>query len=214
MLIRTRLLVACLLAGAMFYAQAAVEFPGASPGPAKSSQSNKIFKLENSVVAASWVVKNGTLAPARFENKLTGVALDQSGAELFRLGRAQATPPGEPGVYVAVRLNAGEVIALASTNGRAWTELASFPRSEFAGEPKLVRLGKMDLKAQARNYSGGIGEIGEGEISQITPQPASIPAGRFAFKAGANEAKAAEFPFPNGTAFVSCRIDKGSDKGM
>ena len=191
---------------------AAVEFPGPRPGNAAAAQQRDLLTLENNVIAALWQTRDGTLRPVWLTNKLTGERFDQSGTELFRLAtRSAAAQP--TGVVVAVRLEADKVVALASNDGIAWTELASFPRAEFAGEPKLVRVGKMNLKAQAKDYSDH-GPQGEGEISELTPRLAAIPSGRFAFKTGAHQAATTEGRFPTGSRMISCRIDKGTDQGL
>ena len=191
---------------------AGVEFPGPSPGNAKSAQTDGVITLENSVIAESWQVADGQLHPLRLINKLTGEAFDQSGTELFRLG---LTPPKEQtGVAVAVRLEAKRVVALASRDGVTWTELASFPRADFPGEPKLVRLGKMNLLAEAKNYSGDLGAPGRCVISDFNLAKAARSPAEIELSAKANQAEAKEFPFPGGTNFVSCRIDKDTDQGM
>ncbi len=187
---------------------AGVEFPGPSPGKAESSQAGSVYTLENAVISASWRFDHGQLFPWRLVNKLTGQQFDQSGAELYRL--ALTPPKVQTGVAVAVRLEPGRVVALASRDGSTWTELAAFSRAEFPGEPKFVRLGKMNLLAQAKDYPGDPGAPGQCVISDFNlPGKAG-----FTLDAKANEAAVKEFPFPTGTNFVSCRIDKGTDQGM
>jgi hypothetical protein len=187
---------------------AGVEFPGPPPGDATASQTGAIYTLENAVISASWQFADGQFHPLRLVNKLTGKPFDQSGAELFRLA---LTPPKKTeGVAVAIRLEAGRVVVLAARDGLAWTELAAFSRAEFPGEPKFVRLGKLDLRAQAKNFAGDPGAPGQCVISDFT---LAGPA-RFQFDAKANESAVKEFPFPAGTNFVSCRIAKGTDQGM
>jgi hypothetical protein len=191
---------------------AGVEFPGPLPGQAESSQSAGVITLENSVISESWQIADGQLRSLRLINKLTGETFDQSGAELFSLG---LTPPKEQtGVVVAVRLEAEQVVALASRDGLAWTELASFPRADFPGEPKRVRLGKMNLLAKAKNYSGDLGAPGKCVISDFNLAKAVRSPAEIELSAKANEAEAEEFAFPAGTNFVSCRIDKSTDQGM
>lgn len=194
-------------------ARAGVTFPGPPPGAAKASQADGVFTLQNSVIAAAWKVSDGRLAPLEFANKLTGQKCDQSGAELFRLGLTPTSETNTPGVFVAVRLEPQRVVALASRDGAAWTELAAFPRADFPGEPKLVRLGKMNLQAQAKDYSS-LGAAGACVISDFNLAQAVNAPAEFEIAAPANQAKAEEFPFPPGTNFVSCRIDKGTDQGM
>ena len=188
---------------------ATVAFPGPQPGAVRSARNHDSFTLENRVISATWFLAGETLRPTRLVNKLTGEAFDQTGTELFRLG-LQAAAPQTNGVRVAIRLQADKVVALASKDGASWVELASFPRRDFPGEPKLVRLGKMNLKAEVKDHVD-LGTPGEGAISEITP---AAPTNRFAFKAGANQAAVLEYPFPAGTGEVSCYIDKGTDQGM
>ncbi len=190
---------------------AAVEFPGPSPGNAKFEQTGDGFTLENAVIAESWQVANGQLRPLRLTDKLTGKAFDQSGAELFCLG---LTPPRkQTGMAVAVRLETGRVVVLAASDDSNWTELAAFPRAEFSGEPKLVRLGKLDLLAQPKSYSD-LGAPGKCVIADFNLANAVQSPAEFVLDAKANQAEVREFSFPAGTNFVSCRIDKGTDQGM
>jgi hypothetical protein len=188
-----------------------VEFPGPSPGAAQSAQAGGVFTLENDVIAGSWQTDGRRLLPLRLVNKLTGGEFEQSGAELFRL---ELSPPEQTaGIAVAVRLEPERVVALASRDGSAWTELAAFPRAEFSGAPKLVRLGKMNLQAQVKNYSD-LGVPGRCVISDFNLASAVHAPAEFELNAKANQANAREFPVPAGTNFVSCRIDKGTDQGM
>ena len=190
---------------------AAVEFPGPLPGSAVSSQSDGVFTLGNAVISESWQAAGGLLHPLRLVNKLTGKQFDQSGTELFRLGLSPAKDVS--GVAVAVRLEDARVVALASRDGSAWTELAAFPRAEFAGEPKLVRLGKLNLQAQAKDHPDP-GAPGKCSISEFNLATAVQAPTAFGFERKANQADGREYAFPAGTNFVSCRIDKGTDRGM
>ena len=177
-----------------------------------SSTVGDVLTLQNGVLAASWTVDRAGLHPRALADKLSGTVVDQTGAELFRLAMKPAAERTN-GVYVAVRLEADRIVAMASRDGAAWTDLASFSRADFAGEPKLVRIGKMNLSAQPKDHYDH-GSAGAGEIAELTPPPAALPGGRFAFSTGANQAAATEFPFPAGRKTISCRIDKGTDQGM
>ncbi len=214
---RRLILSAVLLAGLFATAplRAAVEFPGPQPGKATAAQAAGVLTLGNGAVSASWKVEGGTLRPFRLQDKLTGQTFDQAGAELFRLAtRPCGALAPQAGVFVAVRLDTDKVTAQVSADGAAWTTLASFPRSDFPGEPKCFRVGKMNPKAEAKNYAGEAGEEGAGAVTDIMPQPASLPGARFAFKTAANKAAVTECAFPAGSGSVSCRIDRGTDKGM
>ncbi len=195
-------------------AGSAVAFPGPAPDVARATQNGDVYTLGNKVVSASWKVSDGSLRMAQFGNELTGAHYPQIG-ELFRLG---LRPPGatneQQPPLVSIRIEHDRIVACASREGMVWSELASFPRSEFPGEPKLVRIGKMNLKAEAKDNPGDIGEMGEGVISELVPAAASIPSGRFAYKTNAHRATVQEYAFPAGSQCISCRIDKGTDKGM
>ncbi len=201
-----------LAASGYFTAYASVKFPGPDPNVSRARADKGTWTLENAVISMEWASSDGTLKPLRLTNKLSGKSFDQTGAELFRLATTQQTSERK-GIQVAVRLDAERVYALASKDGMAWTTLATYPRSEFPGEPRLVRVGKMDTHAEARNHSTN-GPVGEGCITELMPRPESIPSGRFDFKTTAHEAKVAEYPFPAGSKLVSCRIDKGTDQGL
>ena len=188
-------------------------FPGPRPGVAKGSAKDGGFVLENNLIAARWQIDGGALRPVELVNKLTATHFQQTGAELFRLALTPGPGP-KAGYVVAVRLEADKVVALASSDGLAWSELASFPRAELAGEPKLVRLGKMDLRAEAKDHAGPAGALGQGSFTELIPIPSRLPSGRFDFKAEANHTATAEYPFPSAAKVVSCRIDRGTDQGM
>ena len=190
---------------------AAVEFPGPLPGNAAAWQSNNVLKLENAEISASWQAIGGQLRPLQLMNKLTGQQFDQSGAELFRL--ALTPPKKQDGVAVAVRLETQRVVALASRDGAAWMELATFPRAEFTGEPKLVRFGKMNLRAEPKDYAD-LGAAGKCVISEILPPASGDFSAKFEIEAKANQARTKECAFPAGAKLISCRIDKGTDQGM
>ena len=187
-----------------------VEFPGPAPGHPRASQKDGVFTLENAVLAAAWKTEGGTLRPVRLTDKLAGQAYDQTGTELFRLALATPAAPAK-GFRVAVRLGQDRVVALASKDGAAWTELAAFPRADFPGEPVLVRLGKMNLRAQAKD-NPDLGAPGECVIADL--EPALMPTNRFALRARAHQATTTECPFPPGTKTIACWINKGTDQGM
>lgn len=191
----------------------ALPFPGPRPGAAQAAGKDGGFVLENDLIAARWQVADGVLRPAEWVNKLTAAHFQQTGAELFRLALTPGAEP-KPGYVVAVRLETDKVVALASSDGLAWSELGSFPRTELAGDPTLVRIGKMDLRAQAKDHAGPAGALGQGRIAQLSPLPATLSSGRFDFQAAANRTATAEYPFPAGAKTISCRIDRGTDQGM
>ena len=189
-----------------------IKFPGPQPGPAQSSQRNDVFTLENNVLSVSWKMSGGVFQPLTFKDKLSQTSTDQTGAELFRLATKPAVEQTN-GVYVGMRLEADSVVVMASKNGEAWSDLASFSRTEFTGDPTLVRIGKMNLKAQAKDHYDK-GAPGECTISDLSPAPKTIPSNRFEIKTGANQTAIAEYALPKDTRTISCKIDKGTDQGM
>jgi hypothetical protein len=190
-----------------------VQFPGPDPGKAVAEARDGIFTLQNKVILATWEMRDGGIHPAAVANKLTGQQYDQRGTELFRLS---TKPPdaGDEYLAVSVHLDPDKVIVLAGKDGRMFTEVASFPRTNFPGEPKLIRVGKMNLKAESRHHNGDLGQIGEGRIFDLRPAPAPPYADHFEFKTAAHRAATTEFPFPAGAVRVSARIDKGTDTGL
>ncbi len=193
--------------------RANVEFPGPQPGMAQASEKNSIWTLENSVISASWKLRDGFLEPSSLANLLTGVPFDQTGRVLFRLSTTAVTQAKTKGVACAVRMDDQKIHILVSHDGIAWSELAAFPRTDFPGDPKLIRIGKMNGQGEAKSHSNN-GPLGEGSIFELSPCPNTLIEGRFDFKATADEAKVAEYPYPAGRRKVSCRIDKGTDQGQ
>lgn len=54
---------------------------------------------------------------------------------------------------LAIQLEDKDVVVQASQDHQAWQELARFPRSEFAGNPVAVRLGKMSPGSKNEDFS-------------------------------------------------------------
>ena len=190
----------------------AVDFPGPLPGKAESSIKDGVLTLGNSDLSVSWKLDGETIHPLEVFNKLTGKRYDQSGAELFRLGLKPA--PVQKGVVVGIRLEEKRVVALGSKDGVNWTELDSYPRSEFQGEPKVVRLGKMNLKAETRSHAGEAGAMGESFFTEFSLAKSGGMDADYIFNTNANRTATREYAFPSGTKLVSCRIDRGTDQGM
>ena len=192
---------------------AGVAFPGRAPGQAMVSAKEGTFTLENDVLAATWEVRAGQLRPSSVVNKLTGQHLDQRGAEIFRL-TTQPPAEGDGSLAVAVRLEQDKVVVLAGKEGAVLTEMASYPRGDFPGEPKLVRVGKMNLKAEPRDYSGEPGAAGSSRVFEVRPAPPAPLPDHFTWTAPANRTATAEFPFPAGARRITARIDKGTDTAL
>jgi hypothetical protein len=209
-----RLLIILLLTLALgVSARAAVEFPGVDPGPAVVTQQGDLLTLQNAIVSSSWRAMDGVLRPAKIENRLTGKQYDQVGAELFRLSTRPAAT-GLVGFCVAIRLTADRVTAAASRDGVEWQDLASYPRSSFAGSPRVVRIGKMSGDGRSTDNPGDRGADGRCVISDLTPVPAGTTGGPYDFAGPAHVAAVTDFPFPASGTSASCRIDKATDQGM
>ena len=190
-----------------------IAFPGREPGKAVAESKDKTLSLENDVIATTWDVRDGGIFPALLINKLTGQRFDQQGAELFCLSTKPAGD-GDGSIAISIRLGAERVVVYAGKDGYTLVEVASFPRAVFPGEPKLVRVGTMNLKAQARDHNGPAGAIGESRIFEIRPAPTPPNKDHFEFKTPANRAMTSEFPFPAGAKRIAARIDKGTDTGL
>ncbi len=54
---------------------------------------------------------------------------------------------------LAIRLGEKEIVVQASQDGRAWQDLARFPRTEFPGAPTSIRLGKMSPGSRNEDFS-------------------------------------------------------------
>ena len=190
-----------------------IAFAGRDPGSAKAEVASGVLRLGNAAVAAEWRIEGGVLRPVSVTQGLSGVRIDQSGAEAFRL-TTQARPASAPGVDITVSLSADRVTVTASKEGCAAAEVASFPRADFPGEPSVVRLGKMNLLAQARDHSGEAGVVGRSSVSLLSPRATGKLAETFRIESPANRAAVVEGAFPAGTRNLTARIDKGDDKAM
>lgn len=194
-----------------------ITFAGKDPGVASASVRNQtesgksILSLVNTAIIATWEVADGKLRPLSVTNQLTGLKIDQTGAELFRL-TTQAPAPLPAQIEASVVLEETRVVVVVSKPGSAPVEIATFPRKDFLGEPKLVRCGKMNLKAEAKNNPDG-GPVGHCTIELL--RPTNIAAtGVISLDGPAHHASVREFAFPKGTRVVTARIDKDTDQGM
>lgn len=190
-----------------------IAFSGRDPGPATAEVKAGVLRLGNGALAAEWRIEGGVLRPVSVTSGLSGVGIDQSRAEAFRL-TTLARPASASGVDVTVMLTADRVAVIASREGYATAEVASFPRSEFPGEPRLVRLGKMNQLAQARDHSGEAGVVGRSSVSLLSSGVAGKLAEPFRIEAAAHRASVVEGAYPAGARQLTARIDKGDDKGM
>ncbi len=164
------------------------------------------------MISQSWRSSNGHLEPVNLVNRLTGQKFDQKGTELFRLSLKPSAPA--TGVYVGIRLELNRVVAVGSKDGFSWSELASFPRKDFLGSPALVRIGKMNLKAQNRDNVGDLGVLGNSKITNFSLGYSGGIQPSYDFSVRAHQGKIWEFAFPSGQTFISCRVDKNTDQGM
>jgi len=188
-----------------------IEFAGPAPGKAQSQAQGDVVTLENNVLSASWEVRRGRLQPTTIVDKTTGAKVDQRGAELFRLSTTPVAT-GDGTYQVEINLEEARVVVRAGHNGKSMQEIATFPRADFPGEPKLVRVGKMNLKAQSKDHSGEAGQVGAGGILEINPAPAGQTG--FTFRSAANRAATNEFAWPAGTPSLTARIDRGTDTAL
>lgn len=203
---RVALLLTCM--AAVLPAFEDIPFAGRDPGAVEARLDAQGALLANQVIALRWELRDGALRPAELTNRLTGERHPLAGAELFRLGTRAAAAPGEA-FEVVVELGDTEIRVLAGREGGALAQLATFPRADFPGEPRLLRLGKLDPRAQAKDHTGPAGELGRSTVTSLTPV-----AEPFVIEAAANRAVARELPFPQGARRISVRIDKGTDQGM
>lgn len=187
-----------------------IDFAGPPPGKARSQAKGEVLTLENDVLAASWEIRRGHLHSANISDKMNGTRLDQRGTEIFRLSTSPTTTDGT--YQVEFELEPSRVVVRAGPNGKGMQEIAIFPRADFPGEPKLVRVGKMNLKAESKDYPGGPGQMGMGAILEINPAPAGQSS--YAFHAPAHRAATNEFTWPTGTKTLNARIDRGTDTGL
>lgn len=188
-----------------------IEFAGPPPGRAQAEGKAGVFRLENAVLSATWEIRNGHLLPRDVTDQLTKRRIDQGGAELFRL-TTTPTAPSDGTYQVDIQLGPDRVIVRAGQSGKGLQEIASYPRTDFPGEPRLIRVGKMNLKAQAKDHSGEAGPVGEGSILEINPAPAGKTS--YGFKSPANRTAVSEFPWAQGSSSFSARIDRGTDAAL
>ena len=132
-------------------------------------------------------MRDGGIFPALIVSKLTDQRFDQQGAELFCLATKPAGE-GDGSIAISIRLGAERVVVYAGKDGYVFSEVASFPRADFSGEPKLVRVGMMNPKAQARDQNGAAGAIGESRVFEIRSAPTPPNKDYFEFKTPAHRA--------------------------
>ncbi|RYX86651.1 enterotoxin [bacterium] len=219
-----------LIAGALliplFPAQA-VDFPGKAPGKARAKQTNGVYTLSNSVVSLSWRAQGGTLSLVSARDGLNGATVTGV-REPFRLNTtaAIANTNAQDGVYLGFRWD-DKMLTVLWGDGKSWRTLQSLPRAQFLGEPTLVRVGKMSLKADGSDYPE-VGEAGKTRIEEISVANAGAPAlfpspragtklqvqgSGISIEAGANTTAYAQWPLAAGTHLVSARVWKDSDQG-
>ena len=235
--LRSWVMATLLTCSAALTAWAGVDFPGPQPGSAKATLEKGMATLENDVLSMSWKITNDGLVPETLVNKLTGEKFPQAGASLFRLGTKEPEKlPETPGRRVGISLGTETIQVYAAKDAGMTMPVASFPRGKFAGQPKLLRIGKLNLKAEPVDH-GDPGPAGACTISDLSMQPLAgggkvggegwtirksarpgtaveIADGQFRIAATANSAAAAERMVPDGATDFSCIIDKGTDAGM
>jgi len=190
-----------------------IPFAGRDPGPASAEAKDGVLRIGNAALSAEWRIEGGVLRPASVTSGLGGSKVDQSGAEVFRL-TSQSRAPGSSETEVSITLGDDRVVVSATKDGFGSTEVASFPRSDFPGEPRLVRLGKMDLSARARDHAGEAGPVGHASVRLVQPTVQGKLADVFQIEVAANRSTVVEDVFPAGARQLTFRIDKGTDQGM
>ncbi len=203
---RLALILSCL--AAVLPAFEDIAFAGPDPGAPETRLDASGAMLGNAALALRWELRGGALRPAELTNRLTGERHDLSGSEIFRLGTQPAGAVGEA-VDIVIELGSAEVRVLAGREGGGLSQLAAFPRADFPGVPRLIRYGKLNPKAEAKDHAGPAGEVGSCRVSLL--EPAADP---FALEVAANRAAAREMAFPQGATRLSARLDKGTDQGL
>ncbi|QQL45026.1 alpha-galactosidase [Sulfuriroseicoccus oceanibius] len=213
----------------------AIDYPGTKPTDAKAQAAESAFTLENNLLSATWTVSDGKVTGPNLTNKETGEVFT-SGDSLFSLAtKPQAQDPDR--IYVGMRKTADEIQAVLSNDGKNWESIGSFPLSELPGKLKAVRIGKTSSNGGDNDYADagamGVCEIQEvqvrneaGTINDLTAKPSSIHKSsregtsleianeQITINANANSATFAEYETPADWTLLSCKIKKGSDKGM
>ncbi len=228
-----------LLAGtAAPAARAGVDFPGPKPGSAKATVKGGMAKLENEVISMTWNISRDDLVPGILTNKITGEKFPQGGTRLFQLSTKEPVKVPETTAHrVGISLGADKVYVYAAKGNGVPMPLVTFPRAKFPGAPKLLRLGKLNLKAQpVDHYDPGVAgtcTISNLVVSAAGAAPVAIPAtgwitrqstrpgtaveataAQIRITAAANSAAAAEREVPAGATEFFGTIDKQTDAGM
>ena len=190
-----------------------VPFPGTRPGQARIILTPTSIRVENNVLGATWRIDKKRMEPAVWSDKVTGNHFEQAGCELFRLNTTAPAPAQTDSALVTIQLSSSKVIVSASQDGIAWTELASYPRADFLGLPRLIRIGKMNLKAEAKSHSLE-GLVGESVISELSPKPPDLANGMFTLRAKPHESITHSYAFPTNATLLTARIAKGTDTGL
>lgn len=213
----------------------AMSYPGTAPGPAQTRSTASSHILENHILRATWTQNNKSLGSPEILNRVSGESF-QGGDSLFAIAtRPQTLDPER--VYLGIRRQQQQLQAIISQDGKNWETLASLPLSDFKGKLKAFRIGKTSSKGNSSDYPSA-GEIGRCEIQQVqvvttqhkihdlTASPQHIHRSKRAtsqlnianelitIDAHANSAVYAEYKAPDPWQQISCRIKKGSDKGL
>ena len=149
----------------------AVEFPGPQPGPAKAKAEGTKITLENNVILAAWNFQDRGSVLASFNNRMPGsqYASSQNG-ELFRLATAVRKPEGtgsadENSCNVRILVSPVNVTVLAARGSGQPQSLLTLPRNSLPGQPVLMRMGKLNLQAEPKDYPDP-GEAGECSVAK------------------------------------------------
>lgn len=214
---------------------AAIAYPGLEPSQASAENTPTSFTLKNNLLKASWRIERQRLLAPEFTN-LQSSEVFHSANELFGIAtRAQAQDPER--IFLGMRKTGTELQALISNDGKSWESLASLRLDKFPGRVLALRIGKTSSDGQAKDY-GAAGDLGscelqqvqirnaDGAVNDVTAKPRSIHKSKrentnleianeqISITAHANSAAFAEYAVPADWTRLSCKIKKGTDKGM
>lgn len=224
------LLGACLISPVV-----ALPYPGEEPNSAGLQNKETSFILENNLLKATWKVDGGKLGGPAFQDKKSS-EMFRPGQELFGIAtHEQAQDPER--IYLGMRQTEQEIQVQISNDGKSWETLVGLPVTDFSGKLEAIRVGKTSSDGQAKDY-GSAGEMGvcefqqvqvlgsKGSIKDLTAKPKSIHKSKrdgtsleianeqITINAHANSATFAEYKVPSDWKRVSCKVKKGTDKGM
>lgn len=143
------------------------EFPGRQPGPAQIKVKGTEITLSNKALSATWKFQDRESRMTESRNQLPGAQMVTSGGgELFRLG-VDLRKPAELGCNVKINVGVDKVIVLASPGINEPLPRLTIPRCKIPGKPVLMRVGKLNLKAEPKDHADP-GQPGQCAISEVS----------------------------------------------